>query len=58
MKRDLRYYNAKTWAERRARAMPGVRMTAAIDDERLSCEADHTGRTQWHTWYVVEEAKK
>jgi len=57
MKRDIRYYNAKTWAERRAKAMPGVTMTAAIDDERLSCAAEADGRTTWHTWQCVEEAR-
>ena len=59
MKRDLRYYNAKTWAVRRAKAMPGVRLTASIDDKRLACEADEDGKTIWHTWQVFEreEAK-
>ena len=50
MKREIRYYNAKTWAQRRAKAMPGVTMTAAIGNERLSCTADEDGRTTWCTW--------
>ena len=57
MKRDIRYYNAKTWAVRRAKAMSGVTCSAAIDDERLSCTADQDGRTHWRTWQYVEEAR-
>jgi len=57
MKRDLRYYNARTWAVSRAKAMPGVTMTAAINNERLSCTADQDGRTHWNTWQVFEESK-
>jgi hypothetical protein len=42
----------------KAKAMPGVRFTAAIDTERLSCTADQDGRTTWHTWQYFEAAKK
>ena len=57
MNRDQRYYRALHWAMRRARAMPGVRFTAAIDNERLSCTADHHGHTAL-TWQYYEAAKK
>ena len=58
MKRDIRYYVARSWAVRGAKAMPGVVCTVAIDNERLSCTTDEDGRTHWHTWQVFEEGRK
>jgi len=66
MKRDRRYFKAHNWCETRAKAMPGVVFSAAIDDERLSCTAERLAepnengnefRTHWRTWQVFPVAK-
>lgn len=54
LKRDLRYFRARYWAERRALAMPGVRFTASIDRLRLSVQYQE-GRLTYHQWHNFEE---
>jgi hypothetical protein len=58
MKRtNARYRRAFNWLRRIAPAYPGIVCTAVIDDKRVSCLVDHTGRSQWRTWHYFEEAK-
>ena len=49
-----RYRRARTWAEYRAWAFPGVRFTASLGRGRLSCWVED-GRMKFHTWYLKEE---
>ena len=50
------YRRARTWAEYRAWAYPGVRFTASLGKGRLSCWVDD-GRMHFRTWYIEKEDK-
>ena len=48
------YRRARTWAEYRAWAYPGVRFTASLGKGRLSCWVED-GRMRFRTWYREED---